>query len=140
MIKKCMAWYQKLLRVEYVPAGLLLVGVLFHTLYLRPSLGMSKWFGGGMGIYCETNARNLVTWVEIDGELRRVESQLFGKPGLYRGKFQWIPYYTPDLLELYLEETKESYAAARTIAQIWEYQYTDDIVSGRLVLIESVEK
>ncbi|MGB0745023.1 MAG: hypothetical protein ACPGSB_10920 [Opitutales bacterium] len=132
--------YRKLLRWEYLPAYLMVAGVLFHALYLRPTLGISKWFGGGLGIYCETNKRNLVTWIQIDGEFQMVESHLFDKPGLYSGKFQWIPFYTPELLERYLEEVKQSYHADQARAQIWEYQYSGPISSGRLVLIESMQQ
>ena len=51
--------------VAAIPSILVLAAFIDHALYLHPVLEVSKWKGGGMGVYCTTYEKRMVTWVRI---------------------------------------------------------------------------
>ncbi|MCA9651357.1 MAG: hypothetical protein H6712_10720 [Myxococcales bacterium] len=90
--------------VAAIPSILVLAAFIDHALYLHPVLEVSKWKGGGMGVYCTTYEKRMVTWVRIGGRSFLVKSTLHPHYKIYTSWHTFVPYETDELLRDYARQ------------------------------------
>ncbi|MGD1875273.1 MAG: hypothetical protein ACFB02_19740 [Mastigocoleus sp.] len=95
---------QKEIAIAWFPSILLLIVGLNHIFYLHPIKGVSKWKGGGIGVYCTNYEKRAITWVKVEDKFLLTKSTLYPHSKLYSDWFSYIPYETDAILKDYVQK------------------------------------
>ena len=90
--------------IAWFPSILLFIVGLNHILYLHPIKGVSKWKGGGIGVYCTNYEKRMTTWVKVEDKFLLTKSTLYPHYKLYSDWFSYIPYETDANLRNYVKK------------------------------------
>lgn len=102
--------------LPWVPVALLVLVAGAHLLWLHPVLGVSKWKGGGLGVYCTVPERRVATWVDLgdDAGWRLARTTPWPRARLFAGWFAYVPLAGEGWLDAHVTRTFETGFAVST--------------------------